>query len=441
VVTINEVEDLLALGHEIRSFEVKGPGEVSDKAFVSRVARAAMAMGNLRDGGIVCVGIDNKRLKSMLPGLNSSQFAQWSDFDNVSTALERYSDPPVTFELQPLTLTNNANVVVLEVAEFDHAPHVCKREYSGTLQDGQTYVRPRGQPRSVPVPSSIEMRELLDLAVDKGVREFIRRASVAGLPPGTVTSQEDLDRAAYEKERDLAWPPGGAVGDEKAGRTFLTSRGYTDIAIRPNPYDPERIRPDRMESFLVERVVRLRGWPVPMVDQRLPIQRHGRWIAQEISDGIMPHEEAWRLFTSAHFLHRRVLATDLSDSPDLRPLHPDATGAVAVGDALLYMIEVAELGARWATAVQCDSITFDVNLDNIRGRELVAGERRRHLPGGGPYIVATNRITATETIEVADLLSDTRRIGVRLGQKLLRQFGVDLREQILFDYQENTLSQ
>jgi hypothetical protein len=46
------VEQLLLLGHESRSFEVKGPGELKDKAFCAKVARAAMAMANLRDGGL-----------------------------------------------------------------------------------------------------------------------------------------------------------------------------------------------------------------------------------------------------------------------------------------------------------------------------------------------------------------------------------------------------
>jgi len=42
VVTVDEVQQLLALGHEIRSFEVKGPGSLNDKAYCAKVARAAM---------------------------------------------------------------------------------------------------------------------------------------------------------------------------------------------------------------------------------------------------------------------------------------------------------------------------------------------------------------------------------------------------------------
>ena len=100
-------------------------------------------------------------MKELLPGLSVDQVEEWADFDNVSDALARYSDPAVVFELASYTLTSGTRVVVLDVTEFDVVPHVCRRNYPGELQDGMTYVRPRGKPESVPVPNSAEMRALL----------------------------------------------------------------------------------------------------------------------------------------------------------------------------------------------------------------------------------------------------------------------------------------
>src|SRR5215211_3550323 len=73
VLTRDELQELLALGHESRSFEVKGPGSLSDKRYCAKVARALMAMGNLHDGGVVCLGLDETRLTDMVPGLDGSQ--------------------------------------------------------------------------------------------------------------------------------------------------------------------------------------------------------------------------------------------------------------------------------------------------------------------------------------------------------------------------------
>ena len=84
---LEQVVQLLALGHESRSFEVKGPLSLADKAHCAKVARAVIAMGNLRDGGIVLIGVDETQMTEMLPGLSDEDFGAWSDFDNVSDAL------------------------------------------------------------------------------------------------------------------------------------------------------------------------------------------------------------------------------------------------------------------------------------------------------------------------------------------------------------------
>jgi hypothetical protein len=109
--------------------------------------------------------------------------------------------------LHPLTLSSGADVVVLEVFEFEHIPHVCKRDYQGELQAGATYVRSLRQPESVPVPSSAEMRELLDLATNKALRDFVASATAAGLTLGgaPAPTQQELDEAAFAAEAEQGW--------------------------------------------------------------------------------------------------------------------------------------------------------------------------------------------------------------------------------------------
>ncbi|MCD2107003.1 ATP-binding protein [Rhodococcus erythropolis] len=436
-----DVEQQLALNHETRSFEVKGPRDFTDKSYVAKIARAVMAMGNLSDGGVVCLGIDDKRMHEMMPGLTPTQATEWSNFDNVSGALAKYSDPPVSFQIRRYELSNGVTVVVLDVAELDRVPHVCKKEFPDVLQNGFTYVRPRGKPESVTVPSSSDMRDLLDIAINKGVREFIRRAGAAGLPLSANALQQDPDKAAYDLERSQAWPlptnHNGSTTDTQAG--FFGAFAYTDVAVRPGIYNSERLSPDVLEPTLIDHVVRLRGWPVPMVDLRDPLNRHGTWIGQDISAQIVDHEEAWRLFTSAQFLHRRVLTTDLnSDRPELTATHADATGAVAVWDVLLYMVEIAEFAARWVTTLECDTVTFEIALNNVAGRQLISGDRKREVPSN--LIIKSAQVLASHTIATAQLLANTRGTGVDLAQQILRQFGAAISDQVLLDYQAEILS-
>ncbi len=74
-------------------------------------------------------------MAAMLPGLTGLQLQEWSDFDNVSDAACALSDPPVGFELHSFALSSGMSVVVLDIAEFETVPHVCKRDYLGVLQD------------------------------------------------------------------------------------------------------------------------------------------------------------------------------------------------------------------------------------------------------------------------------------------------------------------
>ncbi|OZF01008.1 hypothetical protein CH300_18745 [Rhodococcus sp. 15-1154-1] len=435
-----DVEQQLALDHETRSFEVKGPRDFTDTSYVAKIARAAMAMGNLSDGGVVCLGVDDDRMREMKPGLNSAQAAAWSDFDNVSAALAKYSDPPVSFRIGRYVLSNGVSVVVLDIAEFDRVPHVCRKAYQGVLQDGFTYVRPRGKPESVTVPSSSDMRDLLDIAINKGVREFVRRVGAAGLALSPNDLHQDPDKAAYDNERSQAWPVSithtGASADADDG--FFGPTAYTDIAIRPGAYDKNRLGPKLLEPTLIDHVVRLRGWPVPWVDQREPINRYGTWIAQDLSGQNTAKEEAWRLFTSAQFLHRRALATDMNpNNPELAATHPRATGAVAVWDVVLYLIEIAEFGARWVTTLECDTITFEILLSNIAGRQLISGDHKREISNN--FIVKSDQISVSHTITASQLLTDTRLAGVDLAQEILGQFGANIPDQVLLDYQDQIL--
>lgn len=69
MITQQDVEDSLRLGRESRAFEVKAPGSMTDSQYVARVARAVMAMANLRDGGQVCLGIDAANTIDLRAGL------------------------------------------------------------------------------------------------------------------------------------------------------------------------------------------------------------------------------------------------------------------------------------------------------------------------------------------------------------------------------------
>jgi hypothetical protein len=219
---------------------------------------------------------------------------------------------------------------------------------------------------------------------------------------------------------------------------FIAGLGHFEAAVRPGPFNGDRVKPSALESLVTNSAVRMRGWPVPYIDNRIPIARHGTWIGQDIEAKVVPHSEAWRICTSGQFLHRRVMATDLRDDAQLRPELLAATGAVAVWDVLLYMIEVAELGARLGAALECDTVTLDVALAGIAGRQLISGDWKRDLHGD--YIVSADRLTTMASATTAHLMQNTTDTGIRLTQNLLYQFGLEVPDQVLDDWQSQAFN-
>lgn len=206
--TDREFEDILALGHERRGTEFKGPGPRSDKRFFAKVVRAVLGMANHRDGGLVILGVEDRSGTIKPVGLTNTDLATWS-YDDISSSLAAYADPSVSFDRQVLTY-KDCTYIILRVHEFEELPVLCRQDYSkGTevvLRRGACYVRSRHKPETSEIPSQEDMRDLLDLAIDKGVRKFVARGVKGGLisiDPSVVPLTPDDKRLFDDQLKDL----------------------------------------------------------------------------------------------------------------------------------------------------------------------------------------------------------------------------------------------
>jgi predicted HTH transcriptional regulator len=189
---------LLALGHETRGIEFKGPGsrtDKKDKTFLAKVVRGVLGMANRRDGGRVIIGVEDNAGVLIPKGLDAVQLGSWKSYDDVAASINEYASPSVSFEKEFLHYQGH-DIVILHVTEFEDIPILCRKEYHSpavqgapknqdriVLRQGACYVRSRHKPETSEIPSEEEMRELLELAVDKGVIRFLERARRVGLLP------------------------------------------------------------------------------------------------------------------------------------------------------------------------------------------------------------------------------------------------------------------
>ncbi|MFG0256411.1 MAG: ATP-binding protein [Phycisphaerales bacterium JB043] len=162
---------------ETQSIEFK---ESQDWSTLSaRVARTCLAMSNLRDGGIVVIGISERDDQVTITGVDDNVIATY-DTDVVIDQINKFADPPLDVSVVAIELDGNT-LIVIHTQEFREIPTVCKRSFEQELQNGTMYFRPRGRPRTEKVQTSHELREILDLAAEKRTRQFISTATRVGL--------------------------------------------------------------------------------------------------------------------------------------------------------------------------------------------------------------------------------------------------------------------
>lgn len=205
-----QIRDLVAFGREQSGVEFKSTGPRKDPVLRAKVIRAMLAMANRRDGGSVIIGVKESSGILEVAGLTSLDALTWNH-DSLADSVAEYADPRVVFDSYTVEVDGQTTLVI-EVEEFTDAPVVCKRTYndgkSAILRQGAVYVRSNRKPESREVANYDEMRELLDIATDKGVRRFVSRARAAGLGP-----------AAFGHD------PASGGADERAVAAFRAERG------------------------------------------------------------------------------------------------------------------------------------------------------------------------------------------------------------------------
>ena len=119
--------------------------------------------------------------------------------------MSNYADPHVKFTLEYVSVLN-MKFLIIKVSQFEDFPIICKRTFQVgkefVLQEGAIYSRTRRKPESSKVMTSPDLREILELATDKAVKRFVRRANAAGLFEIGTLSDKALDDRQFDSEME-----------------------------------------------------------------------------------------------------------------------------------------------------------------------------------------------------------------------------------------------
>lgn len=175
---------------ESRSIDFKESASWNDLQW--QLIRTIIAMGNLRDGGIIVIGASERgETWDLTTGIEESHLSTY-DVDNIIDAVTKYASPPIKIEIVIVKYRNGNNFLAIQIHEFNDSPFVCKNNGPDNykkLREGEFYVRPAGKPRTTKVTSSEDMHELLELAAEKRARRILEVAHRIGLKVSETDNQ------------------------------------------------------------------------------------------------------------------------------------------------------------------------------------------------------------------------------------------------------------
>lgn len=171
----DELLDRLFSGElrETRNMEFKRSYTWSNPQHRHKIVKTALALANVRDGGYLIFGIEDHGGVFEPVGMSEDDY-NMLDGDDILAEVNNFADPFVDLQLVKKD-RDGMKFAFLRVFEFAEIPVICKRQGEVNLRPGVVYTRATRIPESVPVPSQTEMREIIELAVDKGIRHFEAR--------------------------------------------------------------------------------------------------------------------------------------------------------------------------------------------------------------------------------------------------------------------------
>jgi predicted HTH transcriptional regulator len=165
---------------ESQSVDFKESAEMATLQF--KLIKTAIAMANLRDGGVIVIGASERGETWELTGITDEHLASF-EVDELTEAVNRYASPPIAVQLVIVPYRDQTRFLAVQVREFGETPIVCRRDGPpGTgLKQGVLYVRPAGLARSSEVRTAEDMHDLLDLAAEKRARRILETARRIGM--------------------------------------------------------------------------------------------------------------------------------------------------------------------------------------------------------------------------------------------------------------------
>ncbi len=185
ILDANETAQLLEASSELREIEYKSPFNwASDTWLKECVIRAILGMTNTFSGGRIVVGVTENQStrKFELTGVTAEQLESFDNYDSIKSTVDGFSTIQTNFDIDKC-IHEDKTYVVITVREFPDVPTLCRKDGStDKLKKDDMYVRSKKAQYSTTRVSELELREIVNMAVDKQTKDLQRRGWSRDIP-------------------------------------------------------------------------------------------------------------------------------------------------------------------------------------------------------------------------------------------------------------------
>ncbi|PKR82457.1 hypothetical protein [Heyndrickxia camelliae] len=250
------------------------------------------------------------------------------------------------------------------------------------------------------------MRELIDIAINKGIKQFYIRVRDSGLQ----LADSDASKEKYLNELE------GIENNDLINQ--IKQKGYWKIIIRPTSYEENRIGTlVKCQKLLQENKLSLRGWDFPHIAEL----ENGNQYVQAI-ENFGQYKELLRLYKSGQFIYYKSMSEEHMEEQFSRRVN--GKGLEIISTLYLYT-EIFEFASRLAQHKSLgEEINVSIECHDIKGRKLFFYDVARPL--FRDYISNIEE-TSQYVINVGidELISNSNTLAIEALNQLFEKFNWD----------------
>ena len=149
-----------------------------------KLMKSCMAMANLRDGGLIVLGVSERNGRPEATGIQPLHEATYNQ-DDLIALVNRHAKPPVSLRLR-FVAHNDIRFIGLEVEAASPGPIICFRDTPPEAGDARMYegnipVRSLDRIATTRLVNAELMAELVEIAAEKRAAQIIATAQRIGL--------------------------------------------------------------------------------------------------------------------------------------------------------------------------------------------------------------------------------------------------------------------